>query len=153
MLLIITYFVSPEVKIIPTETFFNLNSHQNFFSSVLSALFFVFLPISHSVVVQSIQNHLCRHLGLFSFLGLFSLEKRRLQGHFTAAFKYWKGAYNQEGDWLFTWSDSNRTRGNGFKLKEGWFRLNVRKNFYSEGGEVLEKVAQKSSGCPISGGV
>ena len=55
-------------------------------------------------------------------LGLFSLEEIRLQGDILAAFQYLKGAYNQEGDQLFTWSDSERTRGNGFKLKEGRFR-------------------------------
>ena len=38
------------------------------------------------------------------------------------AFQYLKGAYKQEGKQLFTRLDSNRTRGNGFKLIQGRFR-------------------------------
>ena len=38
-----------------------------------------------------------------------------------AAFQYLKGDYEKKENELFTRLDSNRTRGNGFKLKEGRF--------------------------------
>ena len=43
------------------------------------------------------------------------------------AFQYLKGVYKQEEEWLFTRVESDRTRGNGFILRQGRFRLDIRR--------------------------
>ncbi|PKU38683.1 hypothetical protein llap_11013 [Limosa lapponica baueri] len=64
-------------------------------------------------------------------LGLFILEKRRLRGDLVAAFQYLIEAYRKDGEGLFVRQCSNRTKGNSFKLKEGRFRLDIRKKFFT----------------------
>ena len=63
---------------------------------------------------------------------MFSQRKRKLQGDLIAAFQYLKRDYKREGNQLFLGVDSNRIRGNHFKLKEKRFVLDVTGKFFTE---------------------
>ena len=71
-----------------------------------------------------------------------SLEKRMVWGDLIEAFQYLKGAHKKAGGGLFTSAWSDRTRGNGFKLKENRFTLDLRKKFFTV------QVVRHRTGCP-----
>lgn len=61
---------------------------------------------------------------------LFILEKRRLLGALIAALQYLKCVCKKKGDRLFSSECGDKTRGNGFELKDRGFRLYIMRKVF-----------------------
>jgi len=86
-------------------------------------------------------------LGKAERVGLFSLEKRRLRGDLRAAFQYLKGPTRKM--WKIFSAGLVAIEQGGFKLREGRFRWDIRKKFFTM--RLVKQVVQRGSGGPIPG--
>ncbi|XP_066035402.1 triadin isoform X33 [Chamaea fasciata] len=64
-------------------------------------------------------------------MGQFSLEKRRVRGYLITVFQYLKGACKTAKEGVLASACSDKTRENGFKLKEAGFSLDIREKVFT----------------------
>ena len=76
--------------------------------------------------------------------------EEKVLGTLESSLRYLKGGCKKERDRLFSSVCCDRTRGNGLKLKEGRFSLDIKKKLFTV--RMVTQVAQTGGGCPVTQG-
>ena len=81
-------------------------------------------------LVRGLEGMSCE--GWLRTLGLSGLERRGLRGDLIALCSFLRSGRGEGGAELFSLGPSDRTHGNGSKLHQGRFRLEIGKHFFTE---------------------
>jgi len=86
-------------------------------------------------VIRTSSAHACSSNTVQLQHGRYSSSEKRIpiytRGDLIAVFQYLKSSFKKDGAKLFSRACCDRTRGNGFKLEESRFRLNIRKTIFT----------------------
>ncbi|KAK4824245.1 hypothetical protein QYF61_012511 [Mycteria americana] len=77
--------------------------------------------------------------------------EEKAQGDLINVCEYLKGGCKEDGPRLFSGVASDRTRGNGHKLKHGRFPLNIRKHFLTDSIKSMTKESSKEESAGAGG--